>query len=368
MKNLIIICSIFILSGCAGLPSIPPNEYSKTQDIPPLTTRVVFDQYGKIYPISPPFEIPRRNKLKPNINSGFSIEKYFQDKGLNYNPNQIENDVIKEIVKSSKSTVGNSKIIFLIHGFNNSFKEANESLELMKKTIEKDSTSKNTYVEVYWDGLYRGPFTFRSPNFYWQNTLTNSNFAGQVGFRNLLNKLPDNTDLYFVTHSRGAAVVFSAFTNPLYDKHIEKPSYEKFALSKFNKVRILSFAPAIGTGHFSDQYMNIKTSIKNDFPPDTKVFLGFNSSDKVLRKYFPNLGEILLGSTKLGYDNSYYKIVENSFNTKDLWIQRQEYTQKDHGLKAYFGSEEPKNRIYTNCLLWASTLIRTKPIECTLKQ
>lgn len=366
MKKQIIFGLSFLLSGCAGLPSIPPNEYSKTQDIPPLTTRIAFDQYGKIYPTSPPFKIPAMYKLIPNINSGFSIEEHFKKRGLNYNPDQIENEIIKKIVQNSKSTAGNTKIIFLIHGFNNSFEKANKSLELMKKTIEKDSTSKNTYVEVYWDGLHRGPFTFISPNFYWQNALANSNYAGQVGFRNLLNKLPENTDLYFVTHSRGAAVVLSAFTNPLYN--IKEPKYEKFALSKFKKVRIVSFAPAIGTGHFSDQYMNIKTTIQNDFPADTKVFLGFNSSDRTLKKYVPKLGERLLGSTKLGYDNSYYKIVEKSFNTKDLWIQRQEYTQKDHDLKAYFGSEEPKNIIYTNCLLWASTLIRTKPIECTLKQ
>lgn len=367
MKNLLFISLILLLSGCAGLPTVPPNGYSETQDISPLTTRIAFDQYGKIYPTSPPFKIPLMYKLVPNIKSGFSIEEHFRRRGLNYNPDQIENEIIKKIVQNSKSTAGNSKIIFLIHGFNNSFDKASKSLNLMKQTIEEDSTSKNTYVEVYWDGLHKGPFTFKSPNFYWQNALTNSNYTGQVGFRNLLNKLPNNTDLYFITHSRGAAVVFSVFTNPLYN--IDEPKYNKFALSKFKKVRIVSFAPAIGTGHFSDKYMNIKTDIKNDFPTDTKIFLGFNSSDRTLKKFMPKkIGEMLLGSTKLGYDNSYYKIVEKSFNTKDLWIQRQEYSQTDHGLTAYFGLEEPQNRIYTNCLLWASTLIKSKPKECTLKQ
>ncbi|WP_433848182.1 alpha/beta hydrolase [Acinetobacter proteolyticus] len=369
MKNISILLLIATLSGCAGLPSIPPDGYSKTQETPPLTTRVAFDQLGEIYPISPPFKLPGRNKLKPNINSGFSIREHFRRNSLNYNPDQITFDITKKIVENSESTGANSKIIFLIHGFNNSFYEAKTSLELIKDTIEKDNTSKNTYVEVYWDGLHKGVFSFKSPNFYWQNALTNSNFAGEVGLRNLLNKLPDNTDLYFITHSRGAAVVFSAFTNPIYDPNIKEPNSQKLALSKFNKVRIVSFAPAIGTGHFSDIDENIKATIPKDFPQDTKVFLGFNSSDRTLKKFMPKkIGERLLGSTKLGYDNSYYKNVEKIFNTKNLWIQRQEYTQKKHGLKEYFGLEQSQNRTYTNCILWASSLIKTKPRECSLTQ
>lgn len=357
MKNQIIFGLIFLLSGCAGLHSIPPNNYSTTIESD-LTTRVAFDQYGNIYPDSPPYSIPQLESLIGK-NEPFDLAKEMRKLGEDYDDeiqDKIYRDTIKKIEYNQKLAGEFSRTIFLIHGYNNSFNDASKSYSDIKKHLHEQSDNKYSFVEIYWDGLYKGPRSALLPVFYWGDATLNSDIGGQVGFRKLLNRLPNNTDFYVITHSRGAGVLFSAIANPSYKSGYEPPVYENLNPNLFNKVRIVSIAPAIGKAHISP-------NIQNNLPKDTKVLIGYNFFDLTVRKFLISLkaGTKIAGDTSLTNDNSYFNDLESQFNKEGKWIQRVKYKNLDHGVDTYFSKTNK-----TNCLLWAASIIDTKPPECSL--
>lgn len=357
MKNLIIFSSIFMLSGCVGLHNVPPIGYSET--IPSdLTTRVAFDQYGNIYPDSPPYKIPQLDRLIGK-DEPFDLVIEMHKLGENYNneiQDKIYRDAVEKIKNNQKIAGENSKIIFLIHGYNNNFGEASDSYKYIKEYLKKQNNTKYTFVEIYWDGLYRGPRSAILPVFYWGDATLNSDIGGQVGLRKLLNRMPKDTNLYVITHSRGAGVIFSAISNPIYKLGYEPKSYEDFNTNIFNKARIVSIAPAIGGAHISN-------SIKSNLPKDTKVLVGYNSYDLTVRKYLLSLkaGNKVAGDTSLSNSNSFFKKMESQLNKEGKWIQRVKYQDTRHEVQAYFSYTNK-----TNCLLWAANIIDSKPPKCNL--
>ena len=348
MKLLTIFCLICTLSGCAGFHAIPPNNYSvisaKTSS---FVTRIVVDQNGNIYPESPNY-IPKKPFFN-GFNIGYTLEENIK-KDINLIALKASNEIE---IKNNKARKLNpqSKTFFLIHGFNNDFSKAKTFYEEVEERIDSLTGVKNHYVEFYWDGLYNGKTTLDIPYFYWGDSLTYSNYAGQIGLRRILNRLKSTNELYFITHSRGAAVAFSSLLDPVYKPEIARdmPKHkiipEEAMTNRFNKIRIISLAPAIGpVGH------NLNNSLKRNLPRDTKIFIGFNSKDMTLKKgVFWNKSH-KIGDTTLGSKDEVYEQVEKSLNTSDTkMIQRINYSQFGHGAEKYLD-----NQGNFECLLWAA--------------
>lgn len=358
-KTLMLVVSGIAVTGCAGLHSVPPAGYSTVEKDTP-TTIVAFDEFGNIYPLSPPNIIPSL-KSKIGRNAAFNLEVEMKNIGQPYTTetqNETYDKIVKQIENNAKQAGEGSKIIFLIHGYNNSFKKGSDSYSEIKKLIDAQSKTQNTYVEIYWDGLMKGPYTFKIPYWYWGDAMLNSNYVGQVGLRKLINKLPQNTEMNVITHSRGAGVIFSAISDPEYDKNYKPQATEKFKKDNLKKLRIISIAPAIGSGH-------VNSDMKDQFPEDTKIFIGFNSKDLTLRKFSLHLGtgNYLMGDTSMGNNNKFYSSLEQKWNSNRKLIQRVKYNSFCHGINKYIDNKDK-----TNCLLWGANLIDNKPKNCEITQ
>ncbi|RRS06497.1 alpha/beta hydrolase [Pseudoalteromonas sp. J010] len=350
MKHILLLF-ILALAGCAGLHSMPPKNYSHTDD--ESTYRVFFDQYGDLYPSSSEAIMPERKTFGRNY--AFSIRTYMKNTNQEYNENTIEAHYSKLVSSISDKMNKQSKLVLLIHGFNNSYEEANLSFEYIKSHLNSKSDSKFIFIEVYWDGLFKGPFSSPLPLAYWFDSLTYSNIAGQVGLRKLLNRLPHNTNLTIITHSRGAGVAFSAISNPVYDKHIIVPEFEDYAGDNISSLNIVAIAPAVGNGH----PLGDPSSILNQ---NSRVFIGFNENDPALQK--SKVGSGKFGDTSLGTDNKFYLKAEKLANVQHLTLQRVVYENyNEHGIRGYIDLQAQ-----TDCLFWAANLFNDQPQNCSLSR
>jgi len=349
---------VALLSGCGGLHVVPDNNYSVTDD--PNTIRVAFDQDGDIYPQSPPDQMP--NPPKFNINWAFTLaDSYERRTGQPYTRqirDQIYDEVTKQVIAATQR-LGTNRVVFLVHGYNNSYREASGHIDDLKIMVrESMGEEEAVFVEVYWDGLYKGRYTWPPGMMYWFDGMTYSNIVGQRGVRRLLNQLPAGLDVVFITHSRGAGVAFSAFADPDYDDDIEVPCYERLRKDHFASVTIIPIAPAIGDGHPLE-------ALKAALPADSRVVVGFNENDWVLGKEFLFLRKNPenFGSTQLGTDDEYFREQESLLNADGrVWLQRVVYQCfPKHRWDEYIEHEA------TACLLWRGGLVSDEPSEYCLK-
>lgn len=368
MKNLFlfnIVSVVFFVSGCSGLHSIPPASYD--ENTPKNTIKVFFDQWGQVYPKRIDTNI---DKVSFGFNYGFNIKMYMEQKGISYNAEKTYTELATEIKKKLKESGENSKLVFLIHGYNNSYKKASDSFAELKKILKPSKDI--IYVEVFWDGLYKGKYTFPYPLFYWFDSMTYSNLAGQVGLRKLLNELDDGADINIITHSRGAGVAVSAFSDPKYDsakyncdpaKPFDKqkyqvcvPPFESVDKKQFARVNLIMIAPAIGRGHQIKQ-------LKKNMPENSGVYIGFNDNDPALLKSMLKSNQF--GDTSFGAVNDYYHSISNEVNIDKQWMQRVRYLgYHKHALNGYLNSTNDD----TSCLFWAANLLDMKPRDCGLSR
>jgi len=343
------------MSGCGGLHVVPDQGYSQTGD--PDTIRMVFDQEGNLYPKSPPTKMPKPRTY--NINWARTVDHEMKQLEETYSrelTDQLYQEHAAEIAAAMKR-LNTNRVIFLIHGYNNSYHEAKDvAFAGMKKQILDATQEDQVFVEVYWDGLYKGDYTNPVPFSYWFKAMSYSNFAGQRGLRTLLNRLPRDLDLVIVTHSRGAGVAFSAFADPLYDKHIRVPCYELLRKKHFRSVTLVPIAPAIGNGHPLEK-------LKAALPKESRVVVGFNHQDPALQKSVKDLGPgpERFGDTGLGTNEEYFQQLADQLNTDGRkWLQRVEYQDYPaHGIGGYLAKKAT-----TSCLLWKAGLAKAEPTGC----
>jgi len=352
---LLIILSVTLqaISGCAGLHSIPPSDYTATA--PTNTVRIFFDQWGSVYPKAPPAQMPTSPIL--GWNAPFSISTHMQATQQNYDKRTVTDlvgefgrDIIRSLDMNSTK-----RLYVLIHGYNNSFSEASKTFEDIRCQILNANAKVSVFLEVYWDGLYEGLFTVPIPVWYWFDSMTYSNLVGQVGLRRILNQLPNDTELIFITHSRGAGVAFSALTDPMYDSHITIPNFESIDARRFSSITLIAVAPAIGSGH-------PLSGLHESLPDRSGIIVGFNANDPVLQKSL--LGSKTFGDTSLGASEEFYVDAESRLNGSRKWLQRVQYVNyKEHDAKHYLTY---RNGEAFRCLLWSATPEIARPNGCEL--
>lgn len=188
-------------------------------------------------------------------------------------------------------------LVVLIHGYNNSFCEAAKDFAELRARIRGiDGNHDHLYLEVYWDGLYRGPYTAPLPVAYWYDSRAYSLIAGQVGLRRLLNdlqpRIPENTAVRLITHSRGAGVVVGALADAEYDSEIKVPDHESPHWYRNLDLGIALIAPAVDSTDIVDHLS------PEEFESDTTILVGFNAADPVLNKIINRPDRF--GATRLG--------------------------------------------------------------------
>lgn len=316
--------------------------------------KVVFDQYGGIYPdaSTPGPPLPPADRAKED---GFGLARYYGGLGLRYDPTAIRAQ-LGTVIRAAMARNNAHRVVILIRGFNNDFASFEEGFDFLRQKIEALAPgSRPVYLQVYWDAYAHGTVAAAS----FLSALGSSNLAGQCGLRPLLSQLPPGTDVTFVTHSRGAAVALAVATDPPVGsgRAAERCSPLPAPPSTLGDVALVAFAPAVGDG-----------LVRKDgvVPPDLfltfdRIYVGFDPQDPQTSKSVlgVRLGG-LLGDTRLGSDAGYLAEVEAGSAGR---ISHESFDQRDHALGAYFAQERQ-----SRCLLWAGRLTETQPEGCMVKR
>lgn len=309
----------------AGVHNVPSASYLASA--PPDTVRVAFDQYGDIYPASA--DAPALRQPRIGSNYAWSLRHELDRLGYEYGPSQIAaaTTEIAESLKMKAESVSANCIVVLIHGYNNAVSAAAENFSRIRAQLQHHPILKPMYLEVFWDGMHRGRFTWRAPLLYWFDAMTYSNLAGQIGLRSLMNRRPLDLPVLFITHSRGAGLAFSCISDPLYDDHIKKGEHEASTMHTAPSVALICLAPAVGRGHPLPK-------VQSALPTNSSLGISFNEHDPALQK--PFVGAQSQGDTSLGTDEEFFQKAERSTNIGSTWLYRSVYEDyPKHDLQGY---------------------------------
>lgn len=320
MKNILLLVLLTVgLMGCASHHMVPPLDYASdrwlTPDIDNEQFNVAFDQNGHIYPNSPTDSVlfqPHFDWVKAE-GDGYKRHGYkqaFQLKkvaGVSYSgvyySYVVQQGITQNFAKKLSEALGNNNKLFIyIHGYNNTFEEAQDNIQALMSAVPPPKDA--VVLRVTWDGLHGKPGkmgAFVGTKSWW-NALTYSNLAGQIGLRQLLQAIKANKplDVVFVTHSRGAAVAMSSVFDPLYnERKIKRDKTTPLTSKHANSARFIMFAPAIGDGHVSENVI----STKNE-NIDVQMLAVANLNDRStckrigINQYSKRLGDTSLGCGK----------------------------------------------------------------------
>ncbi len=243
-----------------------------------------------------------------------------------------------------KAKKEDKELFFLIHGFNNTSKQASEVFQLVKGKVLNTLKNKKTpplFVEIYWDGFSTG--ILKS----WFTAQSSGPLVGfnlRQLFKEISNKYPDNKelpDLYFLTHSSGAFIVGALFGNPeiaLPDLSKEKyldSGYEyinfrnnrdgnnsKYPIPSFPTTRIGMIAAATPTNTFLGDISSSKKS--GILSKNTELILSINKNDLVLGKAFL-FPTNFFGATGVGRDRELYEDLCTLNNRKESSVSTYAY-------------------------------------------
>lgn len=356
------------LSACAGQHVRPSGTYAKTEA---NVVRVAYDQEGDTYPRntnSVDWATFQPSWYQSRFGGPFRLRDHYEsspgDQSYEAVRQQAQLDAANELNGRLKD---GDTLVILIHGFNNTYKEAVEAYDLIRPRVTVDP-SDVVFLEVFWDGLQLRSDKARDKAGYasfWPDALTYSNFAGQYGLRGLLNAVKHDVDVRFVTHSRGVAVALSSLADPLYDPEIICPdgipchgrtegSRPPLANPHIQSVKIAAFAPAIGTGHL---HSGLDASLAAH--PVT-LLAGLNTQDFATSKAF--LSSRVWGDTSLGSDPGYV-LDQQSLQRKHLMLRTGLFKHgSEHALASYFS-----DAALTTCFFAAIDLHHAGPAQtCAL--
>ncbi len=230
LQKLLLVSTLIMLSGCASRINFPDPEYWKIEDQPNIV-RAAFDMDGHIYPRdSDTVKNVRWNVKGANVaTSNFGLSRVYRlhrQNGEHYPFNeafigQLYQEVADKI--SQKITEHNAtQLIVVSHGFKTSYNDAiTQVYPAFYQQFSADTLQKSVILELSWDGRYLSSWASALSLYkVWPVSLTYSNLAGQIGLRNILNRIDNkgNIDLVLLSHSRGAGVVLSSLMEPEWDK------------------------------------------------------------------------------------------------------------------------------------------------------
>lgn len=349
-----------MMTGCASYHAIPPVNFTAADPMDSSVLRVAFDQNGDIYPAIPnDFGLPMPPQSSNN-SAPFQLDVFYKEAGLIYDQSQIFLATSKYIQDAMKLSP-ESRLVVLIHGFNNDYADANSQYMAFREAVKMaDPSAHHIYLEIYWDGLFKGRGTAPAPLSYFAKALTYSNLAGMCGLRRIATALPEGTKVTFVTHSRGAAVALSTATDPLFDDGIVTcPLSDRPTIAKLGDVALVAYAPAVGDGHMRDRKAKPASSYYGYFDG---IYVGFNKRDPATSKTYAGikLGGRRGGDTRLGSEPDYIDSIAQASGGR---LQYVNFNQRFHGWGTYLA-----DKTNSDCLLWAGRLISAKPPKCELSR
>ena len=331
-KHLVYSIVIILVLSCNSVHRMYVNfgtfkdEKSKLVD---TTIRIYFDRKGFVYPNSPIDDhILRKSDSRlgcyyenyknfyNNICASYSIKPDTGDLNL-IKPyaDHLQEAIINDYAKQINNLSTDRRVIFIIHGFNESPLD-NSALE-NKTTADSIKQIYNNkvflFVDIYWDGLSAAQgISFLKPFnslHIWPYAQVSATYVG-MELRRLLSQLSAK-DIGVLTHSHGAGVITTAlfnvekFNDSYYSDSCSwlyeiKNRYKNTVYNSPNQQYYVGMlAPAIpGYNVFRKYYSRTvngkeQTSANKNF----HFVVGFNKNDQVTTKY--SFAAKHIGSTSL---------------------------------------------------------------------
>lgn len=330
---------LFLLYSCGT--SYHQIFYGNESAIEPFsanTYNLFFDGGGFVYP---PERIPGGHfskKIPPHLSNYYQNEEEFNRLSNKYQIELTDNDSLNiELLQTSLLNYHTNQInqlsskydhlIFLIHGYNMTYRQNLYPYALMKERITKSLDGDVFFVQVFWDGLTdrKTKKVLDEKQLYlqnqsritegfshlaiWKQANYNSLYVGKE-FRRILSTI-EKKEIVVVTHSLGARVIASALFDLKFDQNKTGKQYadidqryhtiskktESYNLPQ-HSIRVGMIAPAIDGLEIFSQYFQDK----NEHETNYHFLIGYNVHDKVLKK-FNVLGDQsanLFGDTSLG--------------------------------------------------------------------
>lgn len=305
MKNYFSSMIILILCTLAScrLHNVPieqnPNRY-----VAPNTFKVFVDLNGTFYP----------ENWKTSIGPHKRYSSLYLTAMKKGKLSILEDFEVSMLTDFEQMTQDKDRIVVFIHGYNSPVDVAEKNYNILRSKLNLNP-QKDGVVEFFWDGLAaKDPL---SSGKIWFNAAGYSQMAGEFGLRKLLNAI-HNKDVIIISHSRGASVVLSSFSNPPFNpKFYKKTNDLKIPINNtvrlaenHNRIISIMLAPAIGEIDFAKQD-DINTY--RDFSAQLKrVHITVNEKDKILKKFVGIPSKF--NPTNLGSDLTAHNNLSNNYN------------------------------------------------------
>lgn len=365
MRKTILILAL-ALSGCTCINKLY-NDFNYIKKVKEIAAkediiRIYFDRWGDIYPQHfinhETFSSNMSVLEKVYLSDGGALQAAFTSENLKTagtNPKdeirRLEEELARKYAGLISGKSKGKKLVFLIHGYNNTAEESSANYEKARYEItQKLQTSNIQFVEIYWDGLTDNGSAINSTRI-WDNAQVSAAFVG-LGLRRVLSKL-DSRDVYVLTHSHGAGVI----TEALFNVRRFKPKYYtdddagKEIVNLQNDARYITptavyhvamLAPAIpGENVFFEYHRRTTANGNTEVKLNNYFFIdGFNENDAVTTKwkFSSKFGATTLACkrSELGLVQDIFKGHPENFKVVDFSASN----QKEHGFDYYM--QNPK--------------------------
>jgi hypothetical protein len=309
-----------LITGCSFRHSFPADPTFAPMPPPPVNRmRVFVDMEGTFYPDGwRDFIDPEKSWDADSLNAEARRRAEEGDYRLRDRLAAEEKRLLGDVASVIR---GKPRVFVLIHGFNNDQAEAMAGYDSITDRIAFQPD--DGMIEFFWDGYVACDFF--SPAYFWFKATNSSQRAGAEGLRKILALLQPGQRAILISHSRGASVALSAFSNPARTASFKEeilrsnPSARNLAGDlifsppplrlQAQQIDLIMLAPAIGEVDFWHESCTAPEPGRavqscdrpyRKFPPELKS-IGYtvNRGDKVLKKFVGLSG--YFKPTDLGY-------------------------------------------------------------------
>lgn len=363
MKNKIIVLAILLLCSCSPINKHYNNfsEFKEGKQYSDIHTpiRIFFDRQGMLY-TDQPLNISKFYDAQSLLTDYYKDQKdelqrvfvtedllFTESNNITKNIEILQNHLCEKYIKKINTVSADKKLVFLIHGYNNTGETASTALEKLRVAIlKKYPQEKFQFVEIYWDGLTKRNNPLNSGRI-WDNAQYSSARAG-LELRRILNSI-EKTESYVITHSHGASVITEAlfnvrrFKDKFYkhdDDGIDITRLQAIYNTPTSKFIVGMLAPAIpGYNVFCEYYERTVAGVPKIITMSNYRFInGFNKYDIATTKgVFPRF----FGATTLACKEQDHEDVENIFNNNTAIYSRSDFSadkqnkQRSHAVVKY---------------------------------
>lgn len=296
MKTILYFIVAIMLVSCNITHNMPLNQ-TPNEFIKPNSYKIFVDQNGNFYPKD--WELNYGKHPRNGAKYAYSLNTLAIRKEKSHELLNAENEIITKIQNLIKDK---KRIFIIIHGYNNSEEEAKGNFTKIYNLIDSDKND-DFFLNFYWDGLVSNRVMGSIK--IWFNAAGYSQLAGEYGLRKVLNSI-NNKEIIIISHSRGASVVLSSFSNPPYNEKFAEETKIHHQINTGNPIplqnnnniiKCILLAPAIGLIDFKNPeqytYREISDQVK-------QIQITINNTDSKLKKYVPFFSD-KFNPTNLGY-------------------------------------------------------------------